>query len=56
MWSSMFLRKALLYVLAIPQRADHKMVDTIDQLVTRVIGGSMSPKERAHLKEDPAYW
>lgn len=41
---------------AIPQRADHKMVDTIDQLVTRVIGGSMSPKERAHLKEDPAYW
>lgn len=41
---------------AIPQRADHKVVDTIDQLVTRVVGGSLSPKERALLKEDPAYW
>ncbi|XP_046527407.1 SURP and G-patch domain-containing protein 2 isoform X3 [Equus quagga] len=41
---------------AVPQRADHKVVDTIDQLVTRVVGGSLSPKERALLKEDPAYW
>ncbi|KAM5232469.1 SURP and G-patch domain-containing protein 2 isoform 1-T15 [Hipposideros larvatus] len=41
---------------AIPQRADHKVVDTIDQLVTRVVEGSLSPKERALLKEDPAYW
>ncbi|XP_032482229.1 SURP and G-patch domain-containing protein 2 isoform X1 [Phocoena sinus] len=40
----------------VPQRADHKVVDTIDQLVTRVVGGSLSPKERALLKEDPAYW
>ncbi|XP_004688225.2 PREDICTED: SURP and G-patch domain-containing protein 2 [Condylura cristata] len=41
---------------AAPQRADHKVVDTIDQLVSRVVGGSLSPKERALLKEDPAYW
>ncbi|KAK2489217.1 hypothetical protein MC885_012951, partial [Smutsia gigantea] len=41
---------------AIPQRADHKVADTIDQLITRVVGGSLSPKERALLKEDPAYW
>ncbi|XP_037362111.1 SURP and G-patch domain-containing protein 2 [Talpa occidentalis] len=41
---------------AVPQRADHKVVDTIDQLVSRVVGGSLSPKERALLKEDPAYW
>ncbi|XP_066124750.1 SURP and G-patch domain-containing protein 2 isoform X4 [Saccopteryx bilineata] len=40
----------------VPQRADHKLVDTIDQLVTRVVEGSLSPKERALLKEDPAYW
>ncbi|KAB0385270.1 hypothetical protein FD755_000226 [Muntiacus reevesi] len=40
----------------VPQRADHKVVDIIDQLVARVIGGSLSPKERALLKEDPAYW
>ncbi|XP_014637194.1 PREDICTED: SURP and G-patch domain-containing protein 2 isoform X2 [Ceratotherium simum simum] len=40
----------------VPQRADHKVVDAIDQLVTRVVGGSLSPKERALLKEDPAYW
>ncbi|KAM8763658.1 SURP and G-patch domain-containing protein 2 isoform 2-T4 [Rhynchonycteris naso] len=41
---------------AVPQRADHKVVDTIDQLVTRVVEGSLSPKERSLLKEDPAYW
>ncbi|XP_070272589.1 SURP and G-patch domain-containing protein 2 isoform X1 [Myotis yumanensis] len=41
---------------AVPQRADHKVVDIINQLVTRVVGGSLSPKERALLKEDPAYW
>ncbi|XP_062965545.1 SURP and G-patch domain-containing protein 2 isoform X2 [Cynocephalus volans] len=40
----------------VPQRADHKVVDTIDQLVTRVVEGSLSPRERAVLKEDPAYW
>ncbi|XP_021561989.1 SURP and G-patch domain-containing protein 2 isoform X2 [Carlito syrichta] len=41
---------------AVPQRADHKVVNTIDQLVTRVIEGNLSPKERALLKEDPVYW
>ncbi|XP_003796635.1 SURP and G-patch domain-containing protein 2 [Otolemur garnettii] len=41
---------------AVPQRADHKVVDTIDQLVGRVVEGSLSPKERADLKEDPVYW
>ncbi|XP_078217983.1 SURP and G-patch domain-containing protein 2 isoform X7 [Callithrix jacchus] len=41
---------------AVPQRADHKVVGTIDQLVKRVIEGSLSPKERTLLKEDPAYW
>ncbi|XP_012924163.1 SURP and G-patch domain-containing protein 2 isoform X2 [Heterocephalus glaber] len=38
------------------QRADYRMVDTIDQLVTRVLEGTLSPRERAALKEDPAYW
>ena len=56
MWSSMFLREDLLCVPEVPQRADHKVVDIIDELVARVIGGSLSPKERALLKEDPAYW
>ncbi|KAM5188904.1 SURP and G-patch domain-containing protein 2 isoform 1-T3 [Callospermophilus lateralis] len=41
---------------AVPQRADHKVVDTIDQLVTRIVEGTLSPKERSVLKEDPAYW
>lgn len=49
-------QKALLCVPEVPQRADHKVVDIIDQLVSRVVGGSLSPKERALLKEDPAYW
>ncbi|XP_023562947.1 SURP and G-patch domain-containing protein 2 isoform X1 [Octodon degus] len=41
---------------AVPQRADYRVVDTIDQLVTRVVEGNLSPRERATLKEDPAYW
>ncbi|KAM6168760.1 SURP and G-patch domain-containing protein 2 isoform 1-T2 [Erethizon dorsatum] len=41
---------------AVLQRADDRVVDTIDQLVTRVVEGTLSPRERAALKEDPAYW
>lgn len=41
---------------AVPQRAGHEVVGTIDQLVTRIVEGSLSPKESAVLKEDPAYW
>ncbi|XP_073909726.1 SURP and G-patch domain-containing protein 2 isoform X2 [Castor canadensis] len=40
----------------VPQRADHRVVDTIEQLVTRILEGNLSPKERAVLKEEPAYW
>nr|XP_045003748.1 SURP and G-patch domain-containing protein 2 isoform X2 [Jaculus jaculus] len=40
----------------VPQRADHKVVDIIDQLATRVIQGSLLPRERALLQEDPTYW
>ncbi|XP_045154796.1 SURP and G-patch domain-containing protein 2 isoform X2 [Echinops telfairi] len=41
---------------AVPQRAGHKVVETIDKLVMRIVEGSLSPRERAALKEDPAYW
>ncbi|XP_028712737.1 SURP and G-patch domain-containing protein 2 isoform X1 [Peromyscus leucopus] len=41
---------------AVPQRADHRVVDTIDQLVMRVIQGRLSPRERTLLLQDPAYW
>ncbi|XP_058514118.1 SURP and G-patch domain-containing protein 2 [Ochotona princeps] len=41
---------------AVPQRADHRVVAAIEQLVARVVEGSLSPKERAALQEDPAYW
>jgi arginine/serine-rich splicing factor 14 len=47
---------AILCVPAVPQRADHRVVDTIEQLVTRILEGNLSPKERAVLKEEPAYW
>nr|XP_048283308.1 SURP and G-patch domain-containing protein 2 isoform X2 [Myodes glareolus] len=40
----------------VPQRADHRVVDTIDQLVMRVIQGRLSPRERTLLLQDPAYW
>ncbi|KAM4888078.1 SURP and G-patch domain-containing protein 2 isoform 1-T2 [Thomomys bottae] len=39
-----------------PLRADHKVAATIEQLVTRVLDGSLSPRERAALTENPAYW
>ncbi|XP_006876377.1 PREDICTED: SURP and G-patch domain-containing protein 2 [Chrysochloris asiatica] len=41
---------------AVPQRAGRKVVETIDKLVMRIVEGSLSPRERAALKEDPAYW
>ncbi|KAL1772943.1 SURP and G-patch domain-containing protein 2 isoform X1 [Sigmodon hispidus] len=41
---------------AVPQRADHRVVNTIDQLVMRVIQGRLSPRERQLLLQDPAYW
>lgn len=41
---------------AVPQRADHRVVDTIDQLVMRVIQGRLTPRERTLLLQDPAYW
>ncbi|XP_058148785.1 SURP and G-patch domain-containing protein 2 [Dasypus novemcinctus] len=40
----------------VPQRADRKVVETIDKLAKRVAEGSLSPKERALLQEDPTYW
>ncbi|XP_076978192.1 SURP and G-patch domain-containing protein 2 isoform X3 [Tamandua tetradactyla] len=41
---------------AAPQRADRRVVEIIDTLVKRIAEGGLSPKERALLKEDPAYW
>nr|XP_013002980.1 SURP and G-patch domain-containing protein 2 isoform X2 [Cavia porcellus] len=40
----------------VPQRADSRVVDTIEHLVARIVGGALSPRERAALQEDPEYW
>ncbi|XP_037673911.1 SURP and G-patch domain-containing protein 2 [Choloepus didactylus] len=40
----------------VPQRADHRVVETLDKLAKRVAEGGLAPKERALLQEDPAYW
>lgn len=37
-------------------RADPRIADAIDQLVNRILGGGLSPQERAQLSEDPNYW
>ena len=50
------LYNSILCIAAVPQRADHRVVDTIDQLVMRVIQGRLSPRERTLLLQDPAYW
>ncbi|NXU54861.1 SUGP2 protein, partial [Turnix velox] len=39
-----------------PQRADRKVVETIEQLVKSIISGSLSAKERNAQKNCPEYW
>ncbi|XP_051828246.1 SURP and G-patch domain-containing protein 2 isoform X2 [Antechinus flavipes] len=40
----------------VPQRADRKVVETIEKFVKSIIEGNLSPKERATLKKNPTYW
>ncbi|XP_068925179.1 SURP and G-patch domain-containing protein 2 isoform X2 [Petaurus breviceps papuanus] len=40
----------------VPQRADRKIVETIEKFVKSIIEGNLSPKERATLKKNPTYW
>ncbi|NWI07138.1 SUGP2 protein, partial [Tichodroma muraria] len=39
-----------------PQRADRKVVDTIEQLVTSIVSGTLSAKDRNAQKSCPEYW
>ncbi|XP_010133069.1 PREDICTED: SURP and G-patch domain-containing protein 2 [Buceros rhinoceros silvestris] len=39
-----------------PQRADRKVVETIDQLVNSIVSGTLSAKERNAQKNCPEYW
>ncbi|XP_071583519.1 SURP and G-patch domain-containing protein 2 isoform X1 [Heliangelus exortis] len=39
-----------------PQRADQKVVEIIDQLVTSIVSGTLSAKERNAQKNCPEYW
>ncbi|NXE13735.1 SUGP2 protein, partial [Lophotis ruficrista] len=39
-----------------PQRADRKVVETIEQLVNSIVSGTLSAKERNALKNSPDYW
>ncbi|NXS27667.1 SUGP2 protein, partial [Pomatostomus ruficeps] len=39
-----------------PQRADRKVVDTIEQLVTGIVSGTLSAKDRSAQKSCPEYW
>ncbi|XP_063259470.1 SURP and G-patch domain-containing protein 2 isoform X1 [Prinia subflava] len=39
-----------------PQRADRKVVDTIEQLVSSVVAGTVSAKDRNAHKNCPEYW
>ncbi|XP_010175468.1 SURP and G-patch domain-containing protein 2 [Antrostomus carolinensis] len=41
---------------AAPQRADRKVVETIDQLVNSIVSGTLSAKERNAQKNCPEYW
>ncbi|XP_015282870.1 PREDICTED: SURP and G-patch domain-containing protein 2 [Gekko japonicus] len=42
--------------LKIPQRADRKVVETIEKLVSSLFSGSMKAREKAELKGKPEYW
>ncbi|NXR52425.1 SUGP2 protein, partial [Hippolais icterina] len=39
-----------------PQRADRKVLDTIEQLVTNIVSGTLSAKDRNAQKNCPEYW
>ncbi|XP_037239414.1 SURP and G-patch domain-containing protein 2 isoform X1 [Falco rusticolus] len=39
-----------------PQRADRKVVETIEQLVNSIVSGTLSAKERNAQKNCPEYW
>ncbi|XP_051495364.1 SURP and G-patch domain-containing protein 2 isoform X2 [Apus apus] len=39
-----------------PQRADRKVVETIEQLVNNIVSGTLSAKERNAQKNCPEYW
>ncbi|KFP77625.1 SURP and G-patch domain-containing protein 2 [Apaloderma vittatum] len=39
-----------------PQRADRKVVETIEQLVNSIVSGTLSAKERSAQKNCPEYW
>ncbi|NXB96150.1 SUGP2 protein, partial [Vidua chalybeata] len=39
-----------------PQRADRKVVDTIEQLVSSIVSGTLSAKDRSAQKNSPEYW
>ncbi|NXH51150.1 SUGP2 protein, partial [Rhabdornis inornatus] len=39
-----------------PQRADRKVLDTIEQLVTSMVSGTLSAKDRNAQKNCPEYW
>ncbi|NWU03156.1 SUGP2 protein, partial [Urocynchramus pylzowi] len=39
-----------------PQRADRKVVDTIEQLVSSIVSGTLSAKDRNAQKNSPEYW
>uniref|UniRef100_A0A8B9EZD1 SURP and G-patch domain containing 2 n=1 Tax=Amazona collaria TaxID=241587 RepID=A0A8B9EZD1_9PSIT len=40
----------------VPQRADRKVVQTIEELVTSIVSGTLSAKERTAQKNCPEYW
>uniref|UniRef100_A0A8C6JHK4 Uncharacterized protein n=1 Tax=Melopsittacus undulatus TaxID=13146 RepID=A0A8C6JHK4_MELUD len=42
--------------LKVPQRADRKVVQTIEELVTSIVSGTLSAKERTAQKSCPEYW
>uniref|UniRef100_A0A8D0H397 SURP and G-patch domain-containing protein 2 n=1 Tax=Sphenodon punctatus TaxID=8508 RepID=A0A8D0H397_SPHPU len=42
--------------LKFPQRADRKVIDTIEKLVNSIIAGTQTAKERAAQRRNPEYW
>ncbi|NXD14223.1 SUGP2 protein, partial [Nothocercus nigrocapillus] len=43
-------------IIKIPQRADRKVVETIEKLVNSIVAGTLSAKERNAQKNCPEYW
>uniref|UniRef100_A0A8D2L6A7 SURP and G-patch domain containing 2 n=1 Tax=Varanus komodoensis TaxID=61221 RepID=A0A8D2L6A7_VARKO len=54
--AKIYISCLLCFVSTVPQRADRKVVETIEKLVNAMISGMLKGKEKTDLNANPEYW